>query len=478
MSHQLIEKINTVLRSCNNLDESHDVIKHLIEVNALIDGVFDSAIKDQYIMDQIRALLPKLQTACLHLYVHRNNEIHRIRGNIIASLNSLVFVTQSKLILFVNDEDWCDLDRFYREKSDFFHLEDFFNLALFLENEINYLNKHPLVQYSMGDCKEALVNMLMTPKNYNEVEEFSFIKKLYQAIRNRISIISNYAYSQDINDINEYTVRINNNRAIPTSAFLYDYTVLTREVERDFLCFETFCNIRNAMQDYSEFLTQVKPTFLKWAASMIVTAAGDDFCALFGKFYCKAHVKHFEELLYRRKFPKIHIVYYKLLQTTRGMEEANRIMQTGNDFVVDLLKREVKDEDEQEELDLENPDSMCSDTVVLERMGNLNPTDFNIIILGILDYVTERQWKRNINTFFTRSFSPDTTLEPSLLRVPFSDKLILFTNSQEPIAFNSFYEAFAAWAYHLQRDYEGALYDKETGEKTICTSQLKKMFAL
>jgi len=477
MSQSLIQKVIFFQQQCKDKTENHDIIKTLLEMNKLIDDSFDNVIKEPEKLDELQDRLQDIQLTCLQLYIDFSNEIHRVRGNIIASIGSLTFVTESKLKLLVNDEYWCDLDRYYRDKSKYFFNDDFFNSELYLKNNITYISKHPLVQYSMENCKTVLFNILLSEKTYQDTEEQKFLKMLYDSIRNRIAIISNYAYSQDINDISEYTVRINNNRAIPTSCFLYDFSVLCREVERNLFFFETFHSLKDSSVDYSEFFTQVKPTYLKWAANMIVTAAGDDFCALFGKFYCKAHVRHFEILLYKRKFPSVRIIYYKLLQVTRGMLTANEIMQTGNDLVVDLLKREILDE-EQEELDLEDPDSMCSGETVLERMEKLNKNDFNILMMGIIDYVTERQWNRTVETFFTRSTTPDTILEPVLLRIPLSDRIILFTKSQEPVAFQSFYEAFAAWCYHLQRDYEGILYDKKTGEKTICTCQLKKMFAL
>jgi hypothetical protein len=478
MSQQLIEKTKTFINSALLLKEPHDVIKLLIEMNILIDGLFDAVLKDDQKIDELSKLLFQVQKASLFLYMNVQNEMHKVRGNIIASLCSLIFVTQSKIILLINDEEWCDLDQFYREKSEYFFKDDFFQTDTFEQHHLTYQSKHPLVQYSMMNCKTTLFEILSTTKSYGTVDELAFIQLMYDSVRNRVAIVSNYAYSQDVNDIAEYVVRINNNRAIPTSSFLYDFGILCREVERNLLCFKTFHQTRSAEVDYEQFLTQVKPTYLKWAASMIVTAAGDDFCSLFGKFYCKAHTLHFEKLLYRRKFPSVRIIYYKLLQTTRGMNVANELMQRGNDFVVDLLKREETEDDEQDELDLDDPDSMCSSEVVLSRMETLSTDDFNIILMGIIDYVTERQWNRTVETFFTRSFEPDVSLEPALLKLPFTSIIVLFTKSQQPVAFSSFYEAFAAWAYHLQRDYEGLLYDKKTGEKTLCTSQLKKIFAL
>ena len=479
MSIELIEKIVLLNTQSQNNTEPHDVIKTLLGINKLIDDCFDDVIKNNECLDRLGDMLPSIQSSCLAFYINFKTEIHRVRGNIIASIGSLIFVTESKIKLLVNDEDWCDLDQYYREKSHFFINDDFFNIGLFLEHAIAFQAKHPLVQYSMENCKRVLFDMLLSSKSYSTESGLEFLDKLYEAVRNRVAIISNYAYSKDVNNIAEYVVQINNNRAIPTSCFLYDFSVLCREVERNRLFFKQLHNTDPARNDYQQFLTQVKPTYLKWAANMVVTAAGDDFCALFGKFYCKSHVRHFEILLYRRKFPSVRIIHYKLLQTTRGMGIANEIMQTGNDLVVDLLKREVKEDDtEQEDLDVDDPDAMCSAETVLERMQQLSSHDFNILLTGIIDYVTDRQWGRTIDSFFTRSMETDTSLEPAMLKIPFTNKIVLFTKSQEPVCFDSFFEAFAGFCYHLQRDYEGCLYDKKTGEKTICTTQLKKMFAL
>ena len=478
MSQELLKKTKTLIHGCFKLVEPHELIKYLIEINKILDALFDDAIRCDTMVHAFSILLKELNNAILHYYMHSNNEIHNVRGNIIASTSSLLFISESKSLLLINDEEWCHLDQYYREKSCFFNKEDFFNQTFFQNNDIKYHAKHPLVQYSMGECRETLFDILLSTKKYDCMDSYHFVEKLFQAVRNRIAIISNYAYSQEINDISEYTVRINNNRAIPTSAFLYDFCIMCREIERNLFCFNHFKNVF-ITTNYADFLQQVKPTFLKWCSKMILTASGDDFCALFGKFYCQAHVKHFEELLYRRRYPNVNIVHYKLLQTTRGMEEANRIMQTGNDFVVDLLKREVQDDDDdQDSLDLENPDSMCSDEIVLERMMKLNRQDFKILIMGIVDYVSDRQWNRPLHSFFTRTLDPNVTLEPLLLHDPISNKIILFTKSQPPVAFDLFHEAFSGFCYHLQRDYEGILYNKENGEKKICTLLLKKMFSL
>ena len=479
MSVELLEKTKKVILWLKELKEPHEIIKTLIDLNKTIDCVFDSVIKDNSILDKVEELLSEFKKFSLTHYLHKEQEVHNVRGNIIASINSLVSITESKMLLLINDEEWCDLDNYYRSKSEFFNKEDMFNIGLFLENEINYTNNHPLVQFSMMQCKETLFDILLSRKRYENVQDLKFLQTLYDLVRCRVAIISNYAHSQDVNDIDEYVVCINNHRAIPTSKFIYDFGMLCKEVERNFFLFQHFYSIQPT-EEYTDYLTQIRTTFLKWVANMTVTAAGDDFCAIFGKYYCEAHVCYFEEILYRRKFPNVRIIFYKLLQITRGMKIANEIMQTGNDFVVDLLKRENidDDDDDEAELDLDDPDGMCDSTVVLERMGKLSVSDLNILVMGLCNYVTTRQWNRSIGSFFTRTHNPDVSLEPVLLRIPFSHNIILFTKSQKPVAFKTFVAAFSAWCYHLQRDYEGLLYDRKTNEKTICTSQLKKMFAL
>ena len=479
MSVVLVQKIRKFNKICYTNTEPHDLVKSVIEINTCIDDCFDNVLKDNLSLDDLQNELPALQKACLFVYMLKNNEIHRVRGNILASLSSLLFITESKIRLLVHDDDWCDLDRYYRDKSQFFFKDDFFNLDLFLENEINYSGKHPLVQFTMSDCHSTLYQLLLTKKTYKTEKELWFIKKLYSSVRDRVSIISNYAYSEEVNNMSEFTVCINNNRAIPTSSFLYDFSILCRELERNFYIQEIFTDTTNGTVEYVEFLDQIRPHYYKWAAGMIVTAAGDDFCDIFGKFFCKTKVKYFEELLYKRKFPSARIIYYKLLQSTRGITVANEFMTVGNDFVLDLLKRDLPDDsdDENDELDLDDPDSMCSADTVLERMEKLETEYFNTIMMGIIDYVCERQWLRPVNTFFTRKINPDVSLEPVLLRVAFTSKIVLFTKSQEPVSFISFSDAFAGFCYHLQKDYDGILYDKN-GEKTHCTSLLKKMFAL
>ena len=476
MSVELLEKTNELIGLLQKNEFPHQIIKILISLNGSIDKDFDNPIKDHDMLETIEEKMPELEHASLLNYISTSQEVHKIRGNIVASINSLITITHGKLLLLLNDEEWCNLDQYYRSKSEFFFKEDMFRRDYFLDHEIVFFNSHPLLSFSMSQCKKTLFDILLSTKRYDSFEEVTFIKNLYGLLRSRLAIISNYAHSQDVNDVDEYVVRINNNRAIPTSRFIYDLGMLCKEVESNLFTFKKYSSIVKT-DDYKNYMEQIEKNFLKWVASMTVTAAGDDFCALFGKYYCEAHVHNFEELLYKRKFPSLNIIFYKLLQVTRGMNTANEIMQTGNDLVVDLLKREVLDE-EQEELDLDDPDSMCSEETVLERMHNLSSSDLNLLVKGLCNYVSERQWKRTIKSLFTKHHDPDVEYEPKLLHVPFSHKIIIFTKTQKPAVFETFVDAFAAWCYHLQRDYDGVLYDKKSGEKTICTPQLKKMFAL
>jgi len=478
MSEELCSKIVLLTNSLRNNKLPHQIIQFIIDTNKLIDLDFDNPIKNHDALETIEQLMSPFQEASLTNYSLAEQEVHKIRGSIISSLNSLVFITESKLLLLLNDEEWCDLDNYYRNNSQYFFKEDMFNKTLFEDNEVRFFNTHPLVQFSMTQCKVSLFDILLSNKQYSTVDDLDFLKTLFTQVRNRLAVISNYAHSQDVNDIDEYVVQINNNRAIPTSRFIYDFAMLTKEVERNFRTFELAQPIKQSGADYENYLSQVRPAFLKWAANMTVTAAGDDFCAIFGKYYCEVQVRYFEELLYRRKFPAVNIIYYKLLQTTRGMTTANQLMQTGNDFVVDLLKRDLPDDEDADELDLDDPDGMADELVVLERMEKLSATDLNGLMMGICDYVTSRQWKRTIKSLFTMQPFPDVSLEPKLLSIPFSHSIVLFTKTQDPVRFLTFMDAFAAWCYHLQRDYDGTLYDKKTSEKTVCTPQLKKMFAL
>ena len=149
MSQRLLTKTRAFISGAHALNASHHLIKLLIDINESIDELF--VIKEIQV-GQFDELLLGFQQAAIFLYMRTANEQHRIRGNIIASVASLVFVTESKLILLINDDEWCDLDHFYREKSQFFFKDDFFQPDTFELHHLTFLNKHPLVQFSASNC--------------------------------------------------------------------------------------------------------------------------------------------------------------------------------------------------------------------------------------------------------------------------------------------------------------------------------------
>lgn len=448
----------------------HSILESLIRLNTFIDNEFNvGTVSDIELKNSIETI----QDIILQRF-NDFSELHRVRNNIVASVGSTLFVTETRLRLLAHDEEWCNLDSYYRENHEFFYKQPVCVQDHFQQNNLTYFNVHPLAQYTMSQCKTNLQEILLSKINYNS-NNISFIKILFEQIRDRICILMNYPYSEETNDMSQYVVKIGNNRAICTSAFVYDFHIYIYSIQNNLELFKYLDKDEYKNTDsFHTFFKELGNTFLVWLSKMVITAAGDDFADIFSKFYVKFQVKDFEIAHYKRVYPGVNIIPYKLLQHTRGMEIANKCLLFGNDFIVNLLKKDESDDD---------PDSiqnMCTYEQVIERLEEYSQENIDILYFAVIDYVTEREWGRSIMTLFINTFQDLSTLEPSLMVVPFTTSYAVLKktdSSKDIFVFDSFHKAFCAWAYFLQKDFDGVLYMQDTKQKINCTPLLQKMLS-
>ncbi len=473
-----LEGVTEFLQLPPRKDFHHTLLERVIRLNETLELGFNTLGETERYQEDLQQPLVRFCEA--YSDAPFDSGLHRVRNNIVASIGSLLFITECRLRLFVNDDAWCDLDAYFREKDHFFNKEMLFRVDLFLEHDLPFFNTHPLVQYSMSQCEQTLQALLRSKVSYtNNSEAFRFVEILSGAIFDRISILINYPYSLDVHDLPQYVVRIGNDRAVCTSAFAYDFSVLCRTLRsrmRQFKLLEPVLE-HGAEKFYQPFLESVRKPFLNWAGGMVITAAGDDFCDLFTKFYCNSHVQDYERLLYRRMFPNIgKIIPYKLLEALRGMDIANAIMAKGGESILNLIKYvPPNDESDQDEPD----DSMCTTETIVERMNSLQDEQLDLLVMAILDYVLERQWNRTIRSFLVDSVSANVENEPKILWVPFHRTFVVLSKAEDSrLPFTRFRDAFAVFAYQLQKHYDGILFNSQTNERLLCAPLLKKLFAI
>lgn len=469
----LFKNVLKIMRSPTT--KHHTLMEMLLKLNESIEAQLHTLDGSQHVHDQLE--LPLHDFSNLSLAFMQNDVLHRVRNNIVASISSILFITECRLRLLLNDADWCDLDQYFRSKSQFFSKEQLFDYALYATQDIPFFNTHPLVQYTMLQCEQTLNAVLHSKHRYTSIEELDFVVNLFHAVRDRIAIIVNYPCTVNTNNIPRYVVRIGNDRAVCTSAFVYDFSVIVREVQRRIKCFETAAQLKNSAELYEPFINETHTSFIHWCGDMVITAAGDDFCDLFTKYFLDLQIHDFERDIYLRMFPQTGtIVAYKLLQSIRSGDVANSFMLTGQSFISDLLKKQQQNEDDEDE---EEPDdSMCTVAEIVLRMECLDEQMLDTLFMALLDYVLVRQWERDLKSFMAYDFSCDVEEEPRLLWVPFQRMYYVLTITQEVLAFPRFVHAFAVLCYHLQKSYNGVFFHPTTRERVVCSELIQNMFGL
>ena len=452
----------------------HALMDKLVELNQAIEVQLNTLDGSHHVHNQL--ISPLAQFSELALPFLHNDDLHRVRHNIVASLSSVLFITECRLRLLLNDADWCDLDSHFRSKSQFFSRELLFQQALYTQQNVPFYNTHPLVQYKMSQCHQTLCALLRSKYVYKTQDSIVFVETLYNAVRDRVSILANYPYSLESNDMIQYVVRIGHERAVCTSAFIYDFMILCRECQRRLLLFRT-CVSRYLEAPYALFLTESRPRLTHWVGQMTITAAGDDFCDLFSKFYLAHHIQPFELMLYKRLFPQnSQIISYKVLQHIRGPELANAFMASGNEFISNLLKKDTlnTNDDQVVEVD-EADDSMCTVPQILERMALLSPIELDLLFKAVIDYVLIRQWDRTIDSFMAYDFNDNVADEPRILWVPLRRTYVVLSITMEDMFFERFIDAFSVLAYHIQRHYNATLFNPATHERVSCSTLFRNI---
>ena len=435
----------------------HEILENLIKINDLLEKSFEGMSYEDM---ELSGWTEALRDVRLHC---QEEEIHRIRNKIVSGVRMLLFVTESRMRLLQYDEEWMNLDQFYRTNS-----QHFYKLPLFQKNNyeaaaIPFFDTHPLVQYSMSQCKATLI-ALLRPSHPRNTENGAFAKTVFETVRDRVGILCNYPYSTQTNDMSEYIVKINATNAICTSAFVFDFHEYVHAYERQLYhktFYERFLDEDHAFKDY---LKETVPIFTQWAAKMIVTAAGDDFADAFGPNYCEYVTTDYEKAIYKRMFPGVRPIFYKVLQATRGMEEANKIMTTGNRLIADLLKKEAADEID---------DDMCTPEQILERMKAHDQATRDAIFVGITNYATTRKWDMTVNDLSV-NFAREKRDIPKLHYVPMLNKYAVLGTDEGIILVDTFVEAFCIFGYTLKKLHKGIIYNKDK-EKIECAELLKNM---
>ena len=473
-------------------DPCHDVhtlLERLLVLNNAIEIQNNTLDGSQAVHEQLKQPLSHFANSCLQFQTH--STLHRVRNNIVASVPSLLFITECRLRLLLNDLSWCDLDTFFREESHLFSQELLFNKEYYNSEGVPFFNTHPLVQYTMSQCYQTLCALLRSTYSYHNIHDIDFVQTLYSAVRDRVAILVNYPCSLDVNDMPQYVVRIGNERAVCTSAFVYDFSIMCREFETQL---STFCHCQSLTHadNYSTFITDCFPSFKRWAGDMIITATGDNFCDFFTKFYLKIQLQQFEQNIYQRQYPQTGaLIPYKVLQSIRGVDLANSFMEFGSTFITDLLAKETGSDqhtknqafDKQNHLikseadEDEDEDEMCTTAQILERMDKLDSYVLDVLIYAVLEYVLTRQWNRSLHSFMTHNIHEPVVDEPRILWVPLKRVYYVLTKTdEEHVCFSTLVDAFLVFMYQLEKHYNGTLYCLKTKEQINCSILLKTMF--
>ena len=435
----------------------HEMMENLIKINKLIESGFEKNVFEE---SDVQGWIDSLRDVRLHC---QEEEIHRIRNKIVSGVRMMLFITEARMRLLQHDEEWMNLDQFYRENSQHFYKLPLFQKDKYELAEIPYFDTHPLVQYSMSQCKATLIALLSPSKPRNN-EHTAFCKTVFETVRDRVGILCNYPYNVETNDLTEYVVKISANNAICTSAFVYDYHEYIHAYERQQFHQKYYERFLDENHAFKGFLEESVPKFTKWAAKMIVTAAGDDFSDAFGPCYCEYVTTDYEKNIYKRQFPGVRPIYYKVLQATRGMEKANEIMTKGNHLIADMLKKEEADDID---------DDMCTPEQILERMEAHDQKTKDAIFAGITNYATTRNWDLSVKDLSVDYVHENRNI-PKMHYVPILDKYAVLGTEEGVVLVDTFVEAFCILGYTIKKQHNGIIYNKDR-EKIECTELLKNM---
>jgi len=459
---------------------NHSVVDALHALYLAVESEFDLvSVPSETLLPFIDAL------ENLRLRQHATDELHRVRNNIVSSIGSLLAVTELRMRLLTNDDEWCELDYIFTQKQAEFDRKasPLFCKEMFEKTGLTYFETHPLVQYSMSQLKTNLLELLLHEGDLDE-SDVEWLNIIYRSLRDRVAVLSTYPYSLDVNDDERYCVRIGDTKAICTSAFVYDFSVLLTHAEFAFRVY-AFLQKNVTTSPFSQYAKDSKETFDLFFIKMLKTATGDAFGEEFQAYFLSRSVYPFEYLLYTRGYKNAALVDYKVLQFQRGLDASNAILKIGHETVQELLKRDLT-EDEKLSEDVQSIDALLSDEEV-EKKFVLLPRKLQCTMhAAILEYVFEREMNVKFVKFYMTlpelyalSCSRTHVIEyPHIVRdLPFDSGMLVVCSKFEPhfVRVDTFYDALVCWVSLVTQFYDGEIYD-DNAERISLGGFFRKMF--
>jgi hypothetical protein len=274
-------------------------------------------------------------------------------------------------------------------------------------------------------------------------------------------------------------VRIGNTKAICTSSYLYDSSILFTHTGFAFETYDVLQSLQ-AQSPYSSYAKDCSKAFDMWFVKMLKTAAGDAFSEEFQAYYLGRNVNPYENEIFARAYKNAALVHYKVLQFYRGLDASNVILKVGHETVQELLKRELT-EDEKLDADgeVDEIDALLSDPEVLVKFKELPQKLQCTMNAAIIEYVFDREIGVKFSSFYmTLPQLYDTLVVrtepepdyPQIIRdIPFDSGMVVLCPKQEPpiIRVDTFYEALVAWASVVTKHYDGEIYDANNNRVTL-----------
>lgn len=383
----------------------------------------------------------------------------RFGNNMCINVPCLVFLLESKLRTFLNDEMWYDEEAEYKADYDTMFEHTPYNDRLkFALNDVHYYNTHPRVSFAMSEVKQTLVDLHRT----KSMRDFDYFWDVLQLVRDRLCILLTYPYGIDVNDIDVYAVEVPGEELrLPNSRFLWDMYYLYQSTRQQMATYRECMELPMCAAD--ELLKEASPSLRKWFVNMIITAAGDDLNIIFRNYFIRHHLADFELEWFRRvqdKNTKIeHTAPYKIMVSTRGVDDANEMLSIGSSIVKNLLMVE---------------EGCTQHDVVAKRVETMESRHRQILFQCILDYAVNRKWTAfEFDEFVLNpGFTSDTALHyPVMRHVPYTSMVAVAGKFR----CENLFDATIMWAYMIMDEYDGIIYNPVSKQGIACTDLLQSM---
>ena len=93
----------------------------------------------------------------------RDDEVVKAEGAVV-TIGTLIFLLWSRLRLVLNDANWCEEDKRYRNHSNEWASSPLFCAANWSATPFDFHNKHPRYEYTQSELRMGLMQLLTTPK--------------------------------------------------------------------------------------------------------------------------------------------------------------------------------------------------------------------------------------------------------------------------------------------------------------------------